>query len=185
MKFITVSYFADPQGSDYYRKSAERLAATLDRLGLERNIQEIAHRGSYRENCIFKPVFILRELLGSRYPLLWLDADSNLLGHPKELVELRDDIDIAVSTPDGNRAAHSCRKRWPTVACFGEQIIEHNFDFVVVRGSTGSVQGRLLPAGISTEFARRLAMSRSQVKNISNASSTSTTRSRIAFWSFR
>lgn len=104
MKFITVSYFADPKGSDYYRKSAERLAVTLDRLGLERDIQEIANRGSYRENCIFKPVFILREMLGSRYPLLWLDADSNLLRYPSDLVELPDDIDIALSTPDGNLA---------------------------------------------------------------------------------
>ncbi|MGZ8157284.1 MAG: hypothetical protein ACXWT1_04565 [Methylobacter sp.] len=102
MKFITVSYFTDSDGSDYYRKSAERLAIELNRFGLEQDIQEIAYRGSYRENCIFKPVFILKELLASKYPLLWLDADSKLLRFPRNFVDLSDGTDIALSTPTGN-----------------------------------------------------------------------------------
>ena len=68
MSFVTVSYFSDLDESAYYRRSAERLVAALEQFQLEHEVEEIPSRGSYRENCTYKPLFILKQLVGCRYP---------------------------------------------------------------------------------------------------------------------
>lgn len=105
MKFLTISYFADLNGSNYYRRCAERLITCLRRVHLDCEVEEIPSRGSYRENCIFKPMYILRQLVGFKCPVLWIDVDSMLYRYPEALRELPDNVDLALATPNGNLAS--------------------------------------------------------------------------------
>lgn len=63
-----------------YRHMAERLAASLDRLGLPHLIVEKPNEGSRGLNLIAKPRWF-HEIADS-YPAVWIDADGEVLKWP-------------------------------------------------------------------------------------------------------
>ena len=60
----------------HYKPVAEKLLSSLHQFSLPYYIKEVPCRGSWVENCAFKPTFILQALQKLKEPLLWVDADG-------------------------------------------------------------------------------------------------------------
>jgi hypothetical protein len=105
MDFRVISYHIDLDGSNYYRNCAARLVTTLNRLGLDHDVEAIASQGSYAANCRYKPMFIQANLRQQRRPVLWVDVDSEIHRDPGDFRELAADVDVALASPDGTLAS--------------------------------------------------------------------------------
>jgi hypothetical protein len=82
-----------------YEAEAERLRASLDRLGLEHELVPLPDRGSWNANCGLKPG-VLRGVRERRpEALLWLDADAVVHAPPTLLAG--EPCDFAVQMCDG------------------------------------------------------------------------------------
>ena len=57
-----------------YAEIAKPLIASLERLGIEHDVELVKLRGSWCANCYYKPQFILRKLTEHKQPVLWVDA---------------------------------------------------------------------------------------------------------------
>jgi hypothetical protein len=79
---LTVVSFFTP---GRYAKYAKRLAASCDAAGVPCCIREVADRGTWIENNNYKPRFIRDMVEKFASPLLWIDADGELLARPKLL----------------------------------------------------------------------------------------------------
>lgn len=65
-----------------YAAEAERLRASLQRLGLPHRIDELPSRGSWDQNILITPEYI-RDMLDSTVgPVLYVDADAEFHGVP-------------------------------------------------------------------------------------------------------
>lgn len=90
MKPLYCSFWTEGSG---YEAEADGLVKTLDRFGLEHDVQGIPDRGSWAVNTQQKPPYLLR--MREKYPgkpLVWLDADSRVLKSPVLFDDLRCDI---------------------------------------------------------------------------------------------
>ncbi len=66
----------------FYEKEAARLLSSCDRVGLEHQIVGIDPFGKWHEHVCYKPFFIYKKLLELKRPLLWLDADAEIVRKP-------------------------------------------------------------------------------------------------------
>lgn len=80
-----------------YETEASYLIASCKKLGLPFEIEGIDSLGNWRENCSYKPRFILSKLLLLQKPLLWIDADGMIIQKPELLKELKGDFAIPMS----------------------------------------------------------------------------------------
>jgi len=87
-KIVFISYW-----TSHYKKAAERLRASLDRLGLEHDIQEIQDNG-WTANVRYKPTHILSMLYkhSDAYAVVWIDADGDVLQTPTLFFEMEEDL---------------------------------------------------------------------------------------------
>ncbi|MUO80025.1 hypothetical protein GOZ78_22870 [Agrobacterium vitis] len=76
---LFVSYYT---ANTPYEALADRLKASLDRLGLAHRIEPISSLGSWVANTGLKSAFIERVWLESDRPICWVDADAELLRMP-------------------------------------------------------------------------------------------------------
>ncbi len=65
-----------------YEEAARRLKASCEQFGLEHSIEGIVSRGTWQENCAFKPQFMLQKIEQFQRPILWVDADACFLQMP-------------------------------------------------------------------------------------------------------
>lgn len=72
---IVVSYFTNGE----YAGKAERLRASLDRLGIRHDIHKMPDQGSWQKNTFMKPTFIRQKLYQHGVPVVWVDADAVVL----------------------------------------------------------------------------------------------------------
>ncbi|EAS51102.1 conserved hypothetical protein [Aurantimonas manganoxydans SI85-9A1] len=93
---IVISYYTPDTA---YETHAEKLTASLRRLGLEYRIEGRPARSSWVENCAQKALFIsqMRAELGA--PVLWVDADAIMLRPLSEVAG--SNVDIAAVRRDG------------------------------------------------------------------------------------
>ena len=59
-----------------YKPVVQTLLNSLEKFSIPNFIQPVNSKGSWVENCAFKPTFILNTLLNLKEPLLWVDADG-------------------------------------------------------------------------------------------------------------
>lgn len=71
---LIVSYFTPD-----YAEHAERLRTSCQRFGYRHWIQMVPGTGSWLSNCNMKADFIREALLASDEPVLWLDADAEIM----------------------------------------------------------------------------------------------------------
>ena len=90
-----------------YPAYAARLRASCARLGLPHVIEELPDRGGWLANGWQKPAFILEKMEQVQRPLLWVDADNELVGAP---TGLRDDVDFMAVAREGTR--YERKKEW-------------------------------------------------------------------------
>lgn len=77
---LFVSYFTE---NTPYEALADRLRASLDRLGLAHRIQGIPSSGSWVANTGLKSGFIEKAWRESDGPICWVDADAEFLRRPE------------------------------------------------------------------------------------------------------
>ena len=85
-----VSYWTGP-----YQKAAARLKASLDKLGLTSDINEIPDKG-WQANVRHKPTYVLEMLKkhSDAYAVVWIDADGDVVQKPTVFWEIEDDLAV-------------------------------------------------------------------------------------------
>ena len=73
---LVVSYYTKETP---YEKEVEHLIESCKKFGLEYHIEGIEDRGSWEENCAYKPYFMREKMKALQRPLLWVDADAVFL----------------------------------------------------------------------------------------------------------
>jgi len=58
---------------------AARLQKSCDAWGIPYDIECVPDQGSWEENCCYKAEFILKKLLEHKKPVLWVDADAEIV----------------------------------------------------------------------------------------------------------
>lgn len=71
--------FATPKYESYMGRLRRSLAA----LGCDSYTEVREDRGSWERNCNQKPEFIFEQLAARRKPIIWLDADAELMAVPE------------------------------------------------------------------------------------------------------
>jgi len=78
---------------EYYRRQADRLRRSIDELGLDLDVVQVADRGSWVANCGAKPEVILGTLEANRERnVVFLDADAEVVALPSRFLELEGDV---------------------------------------------------------------------------------------------
>lgn len=75
---FTVISFYTPQ----YRKEVERLLASLEAFSIPHKIVSLPDQGEWVRNCGMKPTFIAQQLAELDSPIVWLDADAEVVASP-------------------------------------------------------------------------------------------------------
>ena len=73
---LVISYYTK---NTPYEKEVEYLIDSCKRFDIEYHIEGIEDRGSWEENCSFKPYFMKEKMKEFQRPLLWVDADAVFL----------------------------------------------------------------------------------------------------------
>jgi len=94
---IFVSYHT---GSPYYIGCAEKLVSQIEILGGKIIMDRIQDTGYYWKNTLRKPKFILDKLNEIKEDIIWIDADTNLLGYTDCMKNWKFDILAASHTGD-------------------------------------------------------------------------------------
>ena len=106
---IIISYFTIG-----YRLLAKQLEESCKRFGLEYSIREMADTGSWNSNCGMKPTFIADMLAHFDEPVLWVDADAEIVA---PLPRMRD-CDMSYFRTRWNRNLSGCVYFQPTPMAF-------------------------------------------------------------------
>ncbi len=99
---LIVSYFTK---NTLYEKDAARLRLSCERFGLPFDIEGIEPFGKWHEHVCYKPLFILKKLKELKRPLLWIDADGEIV---EKLPSLAFDCDISLRTFNHFPKDHPC-----------------------------------------------------------------------------
>ncbi len=73
---LVVSYYTKKTP---YEKEVETLINSCKKFNIESHIEGIEDKGSWEENCAFKPYFMKEKMKEFQRPLLWVDADAVFL----------------------------------------------------------------------------------------------------------
>ena len=65
-----------------YNVQACSLRESLDKFGLDHDIQAVGSLGEWRKNCAMKGAFVRDHLKEASRPIVWVDADAVLLQEP-------------------------------------------------------------------------------------------------------
>lgn len=88
----TVLSFFTPDGP--YPQMAARLERSCKRFGLNHLIAEVESQGSWIKNVAQKAAYILRWARSLGGPVLWIDADGELVGAPELLYDRSADFAV-------------------------------------------------------------------------------------------
>ena len=89
-----IAYYADPPGTKYYSRCADRLRKACHMFHLDYSILPLA-TGTWERNVARKPGFIAACLEELEKPVLYVDVDTLLRREPKELHEVEGSIGLA------------------------------------------------------------------------------------------
>jgi len=92
MNTLFVSYYSDIPPSSFYKTCAINLKNRITELGGKIHLEELPNLGSYAQNCLRKPKFILDCLNKFNQPIIWIDADSRVNFLPVEMDNLNVDV---------------------------------------------------------------------------------------------
>ena len=87
MNWKIISFYTDD-----YRDEVSVLEKSLDRLSLPYDLEFVKSKGDWKENAFYKIPFIIRKLKQYGHPLVWLDADAEVLQFPEEFNNVGDSL---------------------------------------------------------------------------------------------
>jgi len=73
---LIISYYTK---NTPYEKEVVGLIESCKKFDLECHVEGVADRGSWEDNCAYKPYFIREKMVFFQRPLLWVDADAVFL----------------------------------------------------------------------------------------------------------
>lgn len=76
---IIISYYT--RGTPY-EKEAEQLRLSAEKFGFEYRIEGIEPFGKWHEHTCYKPTFILQKMEELKRPVVWIDADAEIVQKP-------------------------------------------------------------------------------------------------------
>lgn len=76
-KIMVISFYADYDETERYKKAASSLSNKLNKWGIPHDFEQINDRGGYRKNTLFKPIFIQKKILEIKRNVLWIDCDTD------------------------------------------------------------------------------------------------------------
>lgn len=86
-KVILISFFADYDESERYRKAAFRLSKKLKAWGIPHSFEQIKDQGGYQKNTLFKPTFISKKISELKKNVIWIDCDT-VPNNPKAIYQI-------------------------------------------------------------------------------------------------
>jgi hypothetical protein len=89
--FVVISYYTE---DTIYAEQIKRLIASLEKFELDYYIEGIPSLGSWKDATDYKATFILRALTRVKAPVVFIDADGEVVQYP-QLFENLNNIDIA------------------------------------------------------------------------------------------
>lgn len=75
--FYVVSFFTNG-----YEEDVRRLVASLEKWGLSFCVEQVPDRGSWINNANYKPTFLLEKMRKLKAPIIWIDADGEVVRDP-------------------------------------------------------------------------------------------------------
>ena len=78
-KPLVISFYTE---NTPYQLEVLHLIESCQKFGIESDISGIPCRGSWEQNCAFKPFFLRDKLKTCQRPLFWVDADAIFRKHP-------------------------------------------------------------------------------------------------------
>lgn len=97
-----------------YQLEIFNLLSSCQAFELEHHIEGIESRGSWEENCAYKPFFILEKIKQFQRPVFWMDADAVFVRKPDFSPYYKSDLAIRFV----ERFAHDIRFRICTASMF-------------------------------------------------------------------
>lgn len=97
-----ISFYTEGDEKNYYVKCADRLRENCKQYNLDLDLVKKENLGSYRDNCLSKPKFILDKLNEHQSPLVWVDVDTIFRNYPEHFYSeqlLNVDIGFSSSHP--------------------------------------------------------------------------------------
>jgi hypothetical protein len=91
MNALLVSFFSEIDASRYYSSGAAALKNRCRELSIDFVVKELPSHG-YMKNCLQKPQFILDQFDSTERSVLWIDADTNMLGDPTPFEQASCDV---------------------------------------------------------------------------------------------
>jgi hypothetical protein len=101
MKTLLLSFYSDIEDRTYYSEHAKTLKEACVIYNIPHDIQEKKSLGTYQDNCLSKPQYILDKLEEHNCPLLWADVDSLVHKSLDVFDTFEDSADVALSTSNG------------------------------------------------------------------------------------
>lgn len=92
---IISGYTVDSHLGDYYKRSVKRLVSSLVKFDLPHLIYPLEGVKSWVKGCSFKADLIYNTLVKFEHPVLWLDADSEVLKMPSIFSDPKFDMALA------------------------------------------------------------------------------------------
>jgi len=112
--WIVVCYYTN----DNYLKEADRLVRSLKKFNVEYVLRKREHLDSWLKNCHQKPKFLREMFEELQRPLLYMDADSEMMKYPYLVDNFTHDIGIYRKTENSHRSASLYMKCNPWVLEF-------------------------------------------------------------------
>ena len=106
-----VSSFTPDNG---YPEDAKLLRASLDRLGIPAEIEEVPSVGNWKANCMARASFLLGKLRGSGESILWIDADAAVRSDPRPYLDALKDVDVGFHFLNGKELLGGTQYYRPT-----------------------------------------------------------------------
>lgn len=106
MKTLFTTFYYDYNDTMYYKKSAEVLQQTIEKLGGRILIHTPTLNGTYNSNCLLKPSIILETLKTQKQNIIWIDADCIMNELPTEMDNINYDM-AAVTRIHDMKTPHS------------------------------------------------------------------------------
>lgn len=85
--------------TENYKDEVAILIKSLDDFKIPYDIELIKSKGSWKENACYKIPFILKKLKQYNHPIVWLDADAQVVQYPVEFDNMGDSLFGGIRTP--------------------------------------------------------------------------------------
>lgn len=82
-----------------YADEVAILKASLEKFNLPHDIELVSNKGNWKENAFYKIPFIIKKLKQYKHPLVWLDADAEVLQYPIEFDNLEGILMAGIYSP--------------------------------------------------------------------------------------